>query len=59
MSSPRAEHRVTGPLDDVNMGTVFGLLWLVNVFLEGAQAQGVYGKDRNRTTPSRDPFIAG
>ncbi|XP_030213126.1 MAM domain-containing glycosylphosphatidylinositol anchor protein 2 [Gadus morhua] len=24
------------------MGTVFGLLWLVNVFLEGAQAQGVY-----------------
>ncbi|KAM4625642.1 MAM domain-containing glycosylphosphatidylinositol anchor protein 2 [Polymixia lowei] len=24
------------------MGLVFGLLWLVNVFLEGAQCQGVY-----------------
>lgn len=31
--------------EDVKMGLVVGLLWLVTGFLQGVHGQGVYGKD--------------
>lgn len=41
----RTCHYRAGYVDiNVKMGLGFGLLWLLNVYLEGIHCQGVYGK---------------
>lgn len=41
---PGGREAARRPEEDVKMGLVFGLLWLITGFLQGVHGQGVYGK---------------